>query len=610
LRGGNAPAGPYRFLASFERVTTRPFHSIGGILALLACLLPALPSSLRADGPEELLALSKAGAPGLALRTVDRRQPELARDPTTWARWEQVRLSLLLEAERWDALIERVGGYPAALDPAFLAWAGALRARAHLESSEPGIARDLIRGILWSAEYRPGPEPFAELRLMIVRSYLAEGLLDDARAALLRYRQDYTQESLTERILHARLLIRVGEPGLVGAALGEAPTREGRALALQAELDRAKRDAAEIHAEAAKLAADEATRPADRARLWMVAARAASQSGRAIDRVLAMERAIPWAPYLGDSDVIFAFDGDALWEAYRALGMDLGNQAQLLLGDDSAWLAAADRAAEQKAVVKARSLNAVVALDGVSEPARAAGHARLASALLATDDGNAVVYGLYLDSPRFERTESIPLALRDVLANEALTRSELPLASRLMADLSEPPEGVDPFLWQLRRARVLILGGEEDAGIDTLYAVLAGMKTLGRPQADRFLQVVFDLQTVKRHEAAINLFIVLQPRLEDAEQRRELLFWQADSYEALGEYERAAQLYLRSAMLFDPYAYDVWGQTSRFHAAEALAKAGLIADARNVYQDLLRVTKEQDRRVVLRQRLQQLQLLQ
>lgn len=589
-----------------------PKRNRRSVFLVLAWLLLAWCCSLYAssDAATDLLALSKAGAPGLALRTLDRQQPQRGRDPRGWARWEQVRLTLLIEAGRWQDLVERVSGYPRDLDPGFSAWAQSLRAQAHLELGQASAARDLVRAVVWTPEHRPTTEQFAALRLMIVRTYLAEGLLDDARVALLRYRQDYTQASITERILHARLLIRVGEPGLVASALGDERSPEAQALARLAELELAKRDAAAIHREAAALAAAEGTGPADRARLWFVAARAAQRAGKPIQQVIALERGLPWAPYLSSSDVIFGFDGDALWAAYLALGQELGNQAQLLLGDDPAWLAAAERAAEQKAQVKARALNAVVALEGAGEAARTAGHTRLVAALLANDEGDAIVYALYLGSPRFERVETIPLALRDVLANEALTRSELPLASRLMADLNQPPEGTDPFLWQLRRARVLILGGEEDAGIDTLYTLLAQMKTLDRSQADRLLQVVFDLQTVKRHEAAINLFIVLQPRLEDPGQRRELLFWQADSYKALGEYERAATLYLRSATLFDPYAYDAWGQTSRFHAAEALAEAGLVTDARSIYEDLLRVTKEQDRRVVLRHRLQQLQLLQ
>lgn len=48
--------------------------------------------------------------------------------------------------------------------------------------------------------------------------------------------------------------------------------------------------------------------------------------------------------------------------------------------------------------------------------------------------------------------------------------------------------------------------------------------------------------------------------------------------------------------------------TARFQAAGVLAEAGHVSDARALYLDLLRITREPERRVLLRQRLQQLDL--
>ena len=50
------------------------------------------------------------------------------------------------------------------------------------------------------------------------------------------------------------------------------------------------------------------------------------------------------------------------------------------------------------------------------------------------------------------------------------------------------------------------------------------------------------------------------------------------------------------------------GQTARYQAAKSLGKAGLIEDAYFIYQRLLKVTKEADRRAVLRYEVQKLQL--
>jgi hypothetical protein len=121
------------------------------------------------------------------------------------------------------------------------------------------------------------------------------------------------------------------------------------------------------------------------------------------------------------------------------------------------------------------------------------------------------------------------------------------------------------------------------------------------------MQVLFDLQTLRRHDAAVHLFRAVGPRLEEPRQAREVLYWEADSHKALGQNEEAARLYLHSASQGDGPA-DPWGMTARFQAAGALAEAGLVSDARALYSDLLRVTREPERRVLLRQRLQQLEL--
>ncbi|MDE2273235.1 MAG: hypothetical protein KGL00_03475, partial [Gammaproteobacteria bacterium] len=83
----------------------------------------------------------------------------------------------------------------------------------------------------------------------------------------------------------------------------------------------------------------------------------------------------------------------------------------------------------------------------------------------------------------------------------------------------------------------------------------------------------------------------------------------ADSYKALGNYAQAAELYLRSATLTDPYAMDNWAKSARYQAAQMLAKAGYIEDARNVYQGLLNATSDPGQQALLRHDLQALMLM-
>lgn len=587
-----------------------PFRSaLRALPAFAVVLLCAFSSPVWASGPADFVDLARQGAPDLALRLLDRHQPDVQRDPRAWMGWEQARLDVLARGARWERLIERVNTLPPNLPPGFMRAAKARQAQAHLELGQGREARAVLRELIWDPEGPPDAQTLAAFRRLIVESYLADGLLDDAQIALQRYRQDYPEARGSELILQARVLLRADRPQSVPQVLDGVESAEARALLWLAGLRAGAVDTERVMKAAEALAAQKDTAPADRARLWFTASLAADAQGQLARRVQDMERALQWRPALAGRDAVFRVTGDALWQAYLDYGLALGNQAQLLVGDDESWLTTAERHAAKHAVIGPRSLYAVVALQGLNPTGRDEAHRRLAASLLAEEaSGREVLAGLYLHSERYADVQGIPQVIRYELADDALARSDIETASRLMAGLSAPPAGVDPFQWQLRRARVHILGGQEEAGIDVLYSVLASVKNLDRNHADRFLQVVFDLQTVKRHEAAINLFVALQPRLEEPQQRRELLYWQAESYQALGEYEQAAWLYLRSATLLDPHAFDPWAQTARFHAGEALTEAGLLADARRIYQDLLSSTKEPDRRVVLRHRLQQLHL--
>ncbi len=576
-------------------------------LILLAALGLYTHPAKAQRSPDELLNLARAGAPMLALSIMDQRQPDQIEAPYAWVGWERVRLDILWEAGRYRDIVKRVERLDEGLPEDFLGWARVHRARAHLKLGEGAPARDLLRAQIWAHEPGKGGAAFSAWRRLVIESYLVDGLLEDAQAALLRYELDYREQTQEERYLRARLLIRIDQPKRVAEVLKGENSAQAQALKLYAQLLARHTSAEAIRLEARKLAWAKDTASDDRARLWYVASQAAARGGDPVRQVAYLEKALVSRRFLGEDDKVFSFDGETLWAAYRALGQQQGNRARLLIGDDAAWLAAAQKLLE-KSPQQARAFLAVVAHEGAQEAARDTAHQRLSASLAAEEGGSEVIDALYLRAERFAAIDTIPLPVRHVLANHALGRGEVPLASRLMAGMSQAPQGVDPFLWQLRRSRVHILGGHEDEGIDILYSVLAQHKTLDKAQADRFMQVLFDLQTVQRHKAAIGLFVALEPRLVEAQHRREILFWQADSYKALGQYEQAAWFYMRSAILLDPYALDPWAQTCRFHAAGTLAEAGLTQDARALYEQLLGVTQNEQRRQVLSQKLQQLRL--
>ena len=349
--------------------------------------------------------------------------------------------------------------------------------------------------------------------------------------------------------------------------------------------------------------------PALRMQLWAVAAEAAMRSGdrasaaNALEHVIAANRSMPLP------EGLFDFTPDTLWNAYIDFATHVGNKSQFLIGQDKQWFDAAAKAA-RKQPVRSRSIYALLMLQGETEASRNLAAQKFVARLSKRKQGGSLLRALFLDTRQYADYEMIPLAARHVMVDVALADSNIKLASALMATIQVPPDGTDKYYWELRRARILVMGGNIKAGSESLSAILVSNPKLSQEQLERLLQVVFDLQTVKAHDAAYDLFVKLMQRTKDPKLQRELYYWMAESRKASEAYAEAARLYLKSAMLLDPKAGDPWGQTARYQAADALAQAGMVRDARVLFQQLLKTTTDPGRRAMLNRQLQKLWLTQ
>jgi tetratricopeptide (TPR) repeat protein len=296
-----------------------------------------------------------------------------------------------------------------------------------------------------------------------------------------------------------------------------------------------------------------------------------------------------------------------LWAAYRRYGRLVGNNVQLLVGNDLAWMEEAEKSLPL-APIRARALLSVVGFEGASAEIRELAHGRLATLLAREPGGFFVLRELYLDTEQFADIADVPASVRYRLADFALSRSDIQLATQIMSTLESAPAGADVFDWQLRRARILTMGGRSDAAAAVLHTLLEGNSQPSAAALDRLLQVVFDLQAVGADQEVVGVLEQVLALPISPEQRREILFWRAESWKALHKHTRAAHDFMRSATLLDPRAADPWGQTARYNAAESLSDAGLVDDARRIYRALLRITEDADRKGVLRMRLHQLWL--
>jgi len=569
------------------------------------------PSSATAPAPardaalERVEALAGDGASELALRFMNREQPDASAHPAAWVRWEYARVAIYRNRDDWAAVERRLATLPPGLPAEFQRWARRQLAEARLARGDGLGALIPLRELIWR-QPAPGAAELTDLRRLVIRAYLAADRVQDAYTALLRYQQDYHDGDAAWRRLRARVMLRAGHEAEARQLLRKDRGPEARALYLLASVRGHHGDAGRVYSEARALASKKGVKPQASHQLWVVAAQAAHAAGDLDREIEALSRGLS-EPVTGAPDALFHTDGDALWRAYLDLGHAQGNTQQLLLGSDPQWFAAARKLAKKKRV-EARALYAVVALESRSADDRRQAH-KAFIALLDRDKGvDALLSALYVDTKHYAHIEDLPSPVRLHLADQAIGRSELPLASRLIGGVTAPPKGVDPIFWQMRRARILIMGGNYDAAVAAMRELLQRHRKLPRQQIDRLMQVLFDLQSVGRHEDAIALFRALPVADQAPQLRREVLYWIADSYKALGRYDDAARLYLESATLVDAKAMDPWAQTARYQAAEALAQAGLREDARTLLQRLLAVTKNADRRAVLQKKLQQLWL--
>jgi tetratricopeptide (TPR) repeat protein len=575
------------------------------LVAGLGLSNPLLTGSLRADERLDLLKnISSAGAPLLTLKMLDQAQPGIDQALYEWILWEQERLAILAEWKQWDQLLIRIEGLPADIPDQFKQQATTYKARAFLELGQTSSARQVLRERLWLDLSRESTND-ATWRRLIIESYIDDGRTEDARVAMLRFDQDFNSTDLSWLLLRARVLIESQRYEQAIRLLQGRAEWQARLTSMLAAFRQQQIDKAELWRQVKKRSEEADIGAAERSSLWGLAYFAAQKMSPS-DRVVALEslfRSEQESPLK-----LFQISVDQLWEAYVEYAELVGNRSELLLGADEKWLELAS-AASGATPVKSRALFAMLMLRSQDHEVSNRAAAGYMQTFEEVDEAERrLLENLFNHSQTFSNARKIPAGIRFQLVDLALKSADIEEATRLMSGLDTVPPGTSRLDWQLRRSRVLILGGRYDEGNLVLQELIAEYLEPQAAATDRILQVLFDIQTVGLHAQAIDHFGHLLQLDIELKRRREILYWIGDSYRGLEKYEEAALLYLQSAMMPGPDSMDPWAQTARFNAAESLQLAGLVDDARRIYQALLRVTEDQARRSVLSHKIQQLWL--
>lgn len=583
---------------------------------------PEVVQSVTFESLAQLDELASLGMPALALRLLGQRQQHLPKYSPDWYAFERKRIIYLSALEDWQSIIDSTDKLLKKAEPGIQItvqisqWFMSQQIIARLQMRQPAQALSEVRKLLWSnGKLKANSSTVALWRRLVIRAYLLMHADDDAQRALLRYQQDYSkvddnQNNLNEdwRLLQARTMLRTHRPGEVVSLLENAESTVANALRLVAAI-RAHPDQADLYVDEANK--EIAEKKLTRAELWSyqyVLYEAALQrndialTSKSLQDLLALGN--PYSVF-GEE---FYVSGDDLWTLYERIGSIEGNKSNLLLGDDIAWYNRANELQENKPI-DALGLYSVIAFNSDDKNKQEAAHKEIVELLAKDVNGLELINQLYMHGTKISSVESLPVEVRYSLVDYALSKSDTHLAARLMKSLQQPPEGQDVFKWRMRKARVLVLEGSYEQGELVLAESIATNEQLTAGQIDQFLQVIFDLQAVQRHEQAIRLIDLLKDEWLNDDIRRELFFWKAESKYELEQFDAAAWLYLKSAIVADQSKAELWAQSARFKAAGALVKAGLYDDAQTMYTELIRFVASDSRKAFIRQELQHIRLL-
>ena len=461
-------------------------------ILLMFLFLLSLPA-FAADSLQTALQLQQVGTPRLALARVERDQGPQS-DQALWYDWESLRLSLLFETQQAAEILNRVKRYPNDAPRDFLQKALGHTVWAQLELNEKVAARLSLARLIWQFELNPTDLKWA--RRLVIRSYLMDHKPAEAYRAMLRYQQDYqplTKEVATDFVQGLLTEGHVTEATTWFSVLDAAsPTL--LALRMQSGLV-----APEAAAAQARLALQKDPQPAYAA----IIADAAQLMNDDRQQITALEQWLNLSKHSTDNHSRIR----QLWQAYQREAERLGNQAQVLRGDDQAWLVLAASRGDDR--LGARALYAYIAQQSTAPAQREIAQANLYAALVSAQlEGAAVLLfdaALWQGKPLSDETlqgllaylteNPPPAATRDLYftagrlqetRKNALAAAEYFAQAVLNSDLSRPDPRTQLAL-QRARSNLAQAGFQQDA--DAFYqrmlAQSAAAKKVPAPKPKR-----------------------------------------------------------------------------------------------------------------------------
>ena len=527
----------------------------------------------------------------------------------TWLNWEHQLWTLYRVTGKWEKLYERTRQIPPAFPFQIRSEADYQAILASIELDKGARARALLRKYLLSSGVSDSEK--RRLRKLLIESYLVDDYLDEARVSMRNYQSDYRSQEEDWLLLSAQVYIQLNDPDNAVNILAPLDPAPARLLRMNARLrnnsispDQAIEKLDVFSQEIEKLSDRSSVKPYQIASLKAYANISRDYFQSALDdlELYIIESGKSSTKIIGAYP---SYEVSDLLNAYQKVALEEADRAGLLDGESAAFLAhGLQLPAESKAVRRAL-FGYLLQHDHQSNIKKQLNDLYI-TALMEVNRLDIIPYLYGANKPFGDLQLSGNIGL--AVSNFALENGNIQIAADINSGITEIPQGMDRSEWLLHIARVAIIAGQYKQGASELKKWIYTHEKLTPDQADQVLQPVFDLQTVNQHSLALPLLHEINDRIKSAKHTREIAYWIAESYQATRQFIHAADYYFFSAIQKDN-GWDQWGEAARFRAAESLQSANLVVDSRRQFESLLKRAQDDSRRAQIRQKLQELWLL-
>ena len=553
---------------------------------------------------EQIHSLIELGTVQLAYALLQDSRPDYE-DSEDWMGWEMLYYQLALQTEDWNGIIQRTEEIAHTVPYEFYADMQSYAVKAEFGLGRYENARKRLRRMIWELPYEL--ERIIEWRELIAESYVADSLLEDAEIALTSFNRDYRPSDPDWEHRYIRILFLTGINEEAAKRVAALQTTEGKLLLLFSEFKSRALGPIEVIELGLKMEEELEKHPVLNAELWSIVNMAARSLNDLEIQITAIEKGLS-VPYDSESDrirysLVPLNTEQQLLAAYDVYALSVGNDFNLVVGDDQSWHQLAQEY-EITSPITARAIHSFLAGSATNSEIYSASVVALANEL------ESAGFIRLLESI-FVRLHLLDVAetsskIQSLLASRALHRNDYRTALFIMNAMDQPKQEDQLQSWLLRRARIAIVVEEFEQSLELLNQLIDVLPpNTEQKTIDRIMQVVFDLQESEQHEFAVSLFHSLYRHTSEIQARREILRWVADSYSAQDRSQEASELLIHSAKMGGNWN-DSWGRSARLKAADELAVIGFYDDARIIYTELRDATLDPRSKHVINNRLRNL----